>query len=61
MVSRQKKKKAIYEEDFKSGNQEKDGKEADSVCVTVLCTNGTPFQNTVKHRDFPIRIGFKSH
>ena len=56
---KKKREREINKQDFKSGNQK--GKEADSICVAVLCTKGTKSQNMVKYGDFKIRVGFKSH
>lgn len=53
MLSRQKKERLMNR--TKVIQPERDGKEADSVCIAMLCTSETQFKNMAKHIDFKIR------
>lgn len=50
MVSRQKKERLMNR--TKASQPERDGIDTDSVCIAMLCRNGTQSPNTLRHVDF---------
>lgn len=59
MLSRQKKERLMNR--TKVIQLERNGKEADSVCIAILYTSEIQLKNMAKYIDFKMRVGFKPH